>query len=340
MKFSEVSELWLQDASIDVSWSWKNQLESNVNHLNKAIGSKDIQDILPCDLSRLLKTLSLKNPNTNKPASKRLLKSITSVASQIFEFAIENRITNYNPALTKSAKKIPKKATVKEVFAVDENQQTLIMEFDHPAKLATVIMMFMGLRAGELLALKWSDIDLDRQVVHVVRSCSRISSNRFEIKKGTKNGKVRDICIPGSIIDYLTEKKKEANTSLVLTNRHRNLHTPTSWRSYWNAYQNELNYYTYRLDCLRNGVIPKNKFCPTGIPDMNVRFNAHQLRHTFATMLYKSKVDVLTAKELLGHSDVKTTLGIYTHLDEQFKKVSILQYDDYIQNKLLKASSL
>ena len=73
---------------------------------------------------------------------------------------------------------------------------------------------------------------------------------------------------------------------------------------------------------------------------MKIKFNAHQLRHTFATMLYLSKVDILSMKELMGHSDIQTTLGIYTHLSEKFKKISIVQYDDYIQNELLMASSL
>lgn len=340
MKFSEVSELWLQEATIDVSWSWKNQLKSNTNHLNKAMGSKEIQEILPCDISRLLKTLSVKNPNTNKPASKRLLKSISSVANQIFEFAIENNLTDKNPAVTKLAKKIPQKATVKEICAINEYQQSLIMGFDHPAKLAIVIMMFMGLRTGELLALKWSDFDFENRVVHVTRSCSRVSSNKFQIKKGTKNGKVRDICLPESLLDYLKDKEKYADTFLVVPNKHGKLHTPTSWRSYWNTYQNELNYYVYQLDCKRTGITPKNKFSPTGIPDMKVGFNAHQLRHTYATMLYQSNVDVLTAKELLGHSDVKTTLGIYTHLDEKYKIINIIKFDNYIQKELLKVSSL
>lgn len=73
---------------------------------------------------------------------------------------------------------------------------------------------------------------------------------------------------------------------------------------------------------------------------MKIIFNAHQLRHTFATMLYISKVDILTMKELMGHCDIQTTLGIYTHLSEKFKKVNIIQYDDYIRTELLKASSL
>ena len=59
-------------------------------------------------------------------------------------------------------------------------------------------------------------------------------------------------------------------------------------------------------------------------------FTAHCLRHTYASMLYKAGVDVLTAKAQLGHADVKTTLQIYTHLDSQYKRSSMDRLDGYL----------
>lgn len=49
-------------------------------------------------------------------------------------------------------------------------------------------------------------------------------------------------------------------------------------------------------------------------------------------MLYKSNVDILTASSLLGHSDVKLTLSIYTHLDEKYKQINISKLNDYIND--------
>ena len=59
-------------------------------------------------------------------------------------------------------------------------------------------------------------------------------------------------------------------------------------------------------------------------------FTAHNLRHTFASMLYMAGVDVLTAKEQLGHSDVQTTLNIYTHLDKQYKRKKMSKLDEFL----------
>ena len=60
------------------------------------------------------------------------------------------------------------------------------------------------------------------------------------------------------------------------------------------------------------------------------KITPHRLRHTYATLLYSSGVDLLTAKELLGHSDVSTTLKIYTHLEKTVINISIKKLEIYI----------
>ena len=63
------------------------------------------------------------------------------------------------------------------------------------------------------------------------------------------------------------------------------------------------------------------------------RFTAHWLRHTFITLMYMAGVDILTAKEQAGHEDIETTMGIYTHLDEQFKKKNVSKLDEYLSSR-------
>ena len=335
--FHDVAEEWLKIASIGLSFTWEKQLASNVNHLNSYLGQKSIDSITCYDIEAIIKELYRNNPNTNKPASKRLLKAICQTANQIFDFAIEKKYITRNPA-AKASKKIPKTAATQSVEAVNEYQISIITEYTNHTQLAALIMMFMGLRTGELLALKWSDFDFENCTVSINKRCSRISSNKFEIKEGTKNGKCRTVPIPRSICSWLECNWLKSSSNLVFPNNEGEVHTPSSWKRCWTAYQNNLNYYAYCKRCKRNNIKPKSKFSPTGIPDMNVKFNAHQLRHTFATLLYLSKVDVLTMKELMGHSNIQTTLGIYTHLNDKFKRVNIVRYDDYIKNELLHTS--
>lgn len=66
---------------------------------------------------------------------------------------------------------------------------------------------------------------------------------------------------------------------------------------------------------------------------------AHYLRHTYATLLYLSGVDVLTAAKLLGHSNVKTTIAIYTHLDDLMLSKSVDKLDSYLSSSLFRSPS-
>ena len=74
------------------------------------------------------------------------------------------------------------------------------------------------------------------------------------------------------------------------------------------------------------------KFSPEKIPFVIEPFTLHCLRHTFCTMMYEAGVDILVAQKQMGHSDVKTTLAIYTHLEQEHKQNNISKLDEYISN--------
>lgn len=75
----------------------------------------------------------------------------------------------------------------------------------------------------------------------------------------------------------------------------------------------------------------KHKYAPSKVPMLIPQITPHMLRHTFATLLYLSGVDVLEAKEQLGHKDVQTIWNIYTHLDSSHKKKSLSKLDEYLK---------
>lgn len=64
-------------------------------------------------------------------------------------------------------------------------------------------------------------------------------------------------------------------------------------------------------------------------------FTAHQLRHTYCTMLYDAGVDILTAQKLLGHAAAETTMKVYTHLTQQKERQSIATLNAHIGTQLL-----
>lgn len=333
MKFCGLSMIWLKKAKTGVCYTYQRNLDSYVHHLNNFLSDKKIRDIKPYDIDIIIHKLAINNPNTNKPASKKFLNNLISCAQRIFDFAIENELIYKNPAKNKK-KEIPKNAPQKKIIGITPAQQQLVINVEHRAKIAAVIMMFMGVRTGELLALEWTDFDLDKLKISINKRAQRTGTNLYTVVPGTKNGKNRYVAIPSNLGKWLRKQKIMATSYLVCPNRNNSLQSPTQWKRLWESYQKEINYFHYQQNCKQAGITCMNKHSPHGIPKVINTFNPHQLRHTYATLLYLSGVDVLTACDLLGHSNIETTLKIYTHLDKQFKELNISKFDSYIKSDL------
>ncbi|MGN0455087.1 MAG: tyrosine-type recombinase/integrase [Ruminococcus sp.] len=333
ISFRELSEIWMQYSTVGVCYTWQCTLKSIVKHLNKRLGNLKVADIKPYHIDSVIYELARNNPNTNKPASKKYLKTLVATSKRIFEFAIENEVMYRNPAKNKE-KSIPKNSPTKIVEAISKEQQNLVLRVEHRVKIAAVIMMFMGLRTGEMLALEWNNVDLNNYIVYIKQRTQKIEPNRYIIVPGTKNGKNRNVSIPKNLGKWLQHQKDISQSNLVFPNKSGNINSPTEWKRAWESYQTDINYYCYCQRCKASGIIPNNKFSPQGIPKVIDRFNPHQLRHTYATLLYVSGVDVLTASQLLGHRDIKTTLSIYTHLDRKFLKLNINKFNEYIKSDM------
>ena len=132
----------------------------------------------------------------------------------------------------------------------------------------------------------------------------------IKIKDGTKNGKTRNITIPNILYQPLwTEYMRKRNkTDFVSTKADGvSMHSRSSWKNMWDSYTKQLG----------------------------IKFTAHQLRHTYASMLYAAGVDVKSASELLGHSDVEITIKIYTHLAKETKIISIVKYDQFLDDNFV-----
>ena len=251
----------------------------------------------------IILALSIHNPSTGKPSSKKLLRNIRQTVISVFNFAINNSDDIYkNPAVYSV---IPTHTIKNYRRSLDSSEQQMIMEIPHRARITALIMMLCGLRVGEVIALDWADIDFDGKTLSVNKSAYNINGNQLAIKKGTKNGKSRLVPIPDVLINILLSAK-DNKTGFVATKADGvSMHTRTSWSRMWESYTSKLS-----LD-----------------------FTAHQLRHTYASILYAAGVDLKSASELLGHSNIEITMNIYTHLTEETKVISIEKYDNFLNAK-------
>ena len=216
------------------------------------------------------------------------------------------------------------KAEAKERLPISEEQKTLIIKTwrEHRMGLPALIMLFCGLRRGELLALTWDDIDIEGAVISITKSVEFLS-NRAVLKKPKTKAGERMVPIPLILLSAL-QSVPHSNTYICYTETDGSMMTECAYKRAWNSYQHYLNIQAGGKDASRS----HSKV--VAVPP----FTAHQLRHTYATMLYDAGVDVKSAQLFLGHSDLSITLKIYTHLSTIKKNMSIDALNTYIDGTI------
>ncbi len=308
---------------------YKHCIEKQLESLRLAPISKicayDVQDIIN-DLAR-------ENPNTGKPSSEKTLKDIVSVVWQVFNMAIKNSVVEFNPS---AAVDIPAEPSEQVRRALTDEEQQWIVNTPHRARIAAMILMYAGLRRGELIPLTWKDINLDEKVIDINKSVIMVNGKAVvQPGKAKTVGSIRTVDIPQVLADFLkSEKPKDAEPDdLICVSAKGKMISDSGWKRMWDSYLADLN--------IKYGNLPKefkSKHNPHGVPFLIPRLTAHWLRHTFITMMYLAGVDVLTAMQQAGHADIKTTLSIYTHLDKKFKRTKMNLMDEYIKNQTINYS--
>ena len=194
-----------------------------------------------------------------------------------------------------------------EVLSISHQKKLMLYITDNFTfrNLGIYICLSTGMRIGEICALKWNDIDIGTETIHVNRTIERIyiiedGERRTELVIGTPKTKnsIRDIPISKELMKLLRPLKKLVNDDyFVITNEEK----PTEPRTYRNYYKQLLK----QLD----------------IPDLKF----HGLRHSFATRCIESQCDYKTVSVILGHANISTTLNLYVHPNMEQKKKCINQ---------------
>lgn len=224
----------------------------------------------------------------NEVLSDSLQKSISCVMNQILSYAASyyhtERLRYSNPR---------QKTGNKPVEILSQTEQSRLLQYLYDEmdvfKLGIVLCISTGLRLGEICALKWQDIDLERKLLHVNSTVQRITvdgrENRTDLLEGEPKSvySKREIPLSDELIKLLLPYYKCAGKYVLHNNK------PLDPRTYQNKFQKYLQ-----------------------AADIEHK-NFHSLRHTFATNCINSGADIKSLSEILGHSDVKITLNRYVH---------------------------
>ena len=324
--FEEVARAWLiyKQGQLGTSASSIKRFKRYASIVDNQLAPllpRQVKELKPADLDMILAAYA------QQGKAKKTLKEFRQTARQIIDYAMENDIVFRNVF---AKVKLPA-APEQEREALTDEQRALVTAHweGHRAGVGALIMLYCGLRRGELIPLTWKDIDLDKKTITVNKSAST-ASNTFTVKPGAKTeAGCRVVDIPDCILPALTRAKAAAGGFLVMPGADGAMLSGTGYTRLWESYMHYLNLCAGGRDKVRtkneNG---KAAFTPA-IQAMEP-FTAHQLRHTYATMLYDAGVDPKSAQRLMGHASLEMTLKIYTHLSQRKKADSIGKLNAYL----------
>lgn len=243
-------------------------------------------------------------------------------ASKVFDHAVRLGILNDNPS-KKITLPVKKTDTTKEsevnFYSKEELElffNCLEKENDYQIYTLFRLLAFSGTRKGELLALTWNDIDFKNKTIKINKAVSRGLNSRLLIKAPKTKSSVRDISIDTITMKILKQwrliqkenyLKLGFNTlkskQLVFSNNNNEFFQPTKTREWLEK------------------IINKN--------DLK-RITTHGFRHTHCSLLFEAGATIKEVQDRLGHSDIQTTMNIYTHVTDKAKEQTADKFAKYV----------
>lgn len=303
IKFEQVVTEWLSSIKHTVKEStYSKYCITSEKHILPYFRNSEVSNLCNRILQNFIIEKAQKgNLNNSGGLSAKSVHDIYSVMLQIIKFAEKNNyISHFNTAID-----LPK---VEEKFCaiLSETDKHKLEQFIRKdtdlKKVGILLVMYTGIRIGELCALKWNDIDLENGFVSITKTLQRIKNTDQICSQKTKiiidspksQKSVRKIPLQSFLIEILSGLKNNCSeNAFLLTGSKTKFIEP---RAYEKTYKN------YLKEC--------------DIP--NIKF--HALRHTFATNAVEMNFDAKSLSEILGHSTVRFTLDRYVHPSDKTKR--------------------
>jgi integrase len=291
---AEWLELYVKPTAKERTYKkYKKQVE---NHILLALGDYEIEEIDAVVLQRFTVNLS------DEGLAANTINGVISVLKQSLKRAVLSRVADREFTDCIVRPKMREKQV--ECFTKDEQHkiEKYVLENKKLKLFGIVLCLYTGLRIGELLALRWCDIDFNKGLLYVRNSChdSWVNGEYVKVLDTPKtDNSVRTIPLPKQLLPYLKALKKQSNCDYVVSGKGA---YGVQVRSYQRTFENLL----IKLKIEHKGF--------------------HSLRHTFATRALECGMDIKTLSEILGHKNPTITLNRYAH--------SLLEHKTEMMNRL------
>lgn len=314
IKLDDYIPMYLQNAQTTMSATTYVSYQRIIkNYISPALGHLKMKDIKPVHVQSFVNQLQTMQADTKSgKLTPSTVRRYFTVLQSIFHSAYKLGIIGTNPTDADRITLPKLKEQTTEIFTADEIQQIFKALENEPLLLKTLIHLAIntGCRRGELVALKWSDLDFDTNVLTIQRSNYKLTGSQIESKE-TKSGKSRKITLSSYCMELLRHYKAEqARYALSLGDKWQH----GNW--IFTQAEGQPMYPSTPTDMfsrfLKRNNITHRKF--------------HALRHTSATLLLSSGTNIKNVASRLGHSQLKTT-DRYVHAIEEADRQAANTFD-------------
>ena len=281
----------------------RNYSERYERNIKGVIGNKLLTDVKPIHCQKIFSNMADEGYKTTTIYQTRI------ALFNMFEFARENDVLITNPCKKSLKSDMGKPSDKKEALTIDAQKNFLDAVVGYSYENQYRFILQTGLRTGELIGLKWSDIDFENRTMKIERTMEyRYKVGEWRVGPPKSKSGYRTIPLTDEAIRIL-ENQRSKNKSLKLV--------PMEWKDI--------------VFLCRKGTPVKNstydtglfKYCDrVGIP----RFSMHVLRHTFATRCIEGGMKPKTLQKILGHSNIGITMNLYVHIteDEKHREIDLV----------------
>lgn len=306
--FGEYAELWLAayKAPPRVRESSYNLIRYNIEkYILPFFGSMLLRDITPMHVQLFLSGIS----HLSRSVQSKCLQTVKAV----FSTAVENNLIVKSPVSSQS--KITGEPA-KETTALTNDQARALLDAVRGTRayLFCLIALSTGMRRGEIIGLKWEDIDFDARVINVTHNKSFLNNaNDAPVTTMLKTETARRrLPISDTLYAELRAARETSNSDFVVSMLDGRSLTKGAFRAMWKIVE-------ARTATDKHPLGSKIQGCQFGATTVTLNFSCHphQLRHTFCTQCIEAGMAVKQVQYLMGHATPEMTMRVYAHYRQQ-----------------------
>lgn len=278
----------------------RNYTERYNKNIQKIIGRKILTEVKPIHCQKIFTDMAEEGYKTSTIYQTRI------ALFNMLEFAKENEVILSNPCKKSVKSDMGKPSQKKEALTIDVQKKFIEYAKGQSYENQFRFILQTGLRTGELVGLKWEDIDFSKKAIRIQRSMDyRYSVGEWRIGEPKSKAGYRTIPLTDEAIRILTEQKeKNKNIKKI--------------QEEWS----EFIFLSRKGEPVKNSAYDTALFKICDKAKIN-RFSMHVLRHTFATRCIEGGMMPKTLQKILGHSNIGITMNLYVHITEDEKQKEI-----------------